>query len=378
MNSGLKYVRPKRFDRKIQHIIEDYNLPDPLIFNNGEKIIDKNQWIQKRRGEILSLYEENVYGKLPTEPVEAEYEVLEENKYDLNGLATKKALKITFKRGERKKEIKVLIHIPNNVKKPVPAFVGIPNWWLGYNRSLWPIEHVIKRGYALVSTGFRDIAYTHDDFKNRVHALFYEEGQNHPRNNEWGVIGAWAWALIQIMTYFESDHDIDQKRIAVLGHSRMGKAALWGGVNNERFKIVISNNTGCGGAALFRRKIGETIKMANDCFPSWYCSNFKQFNNREFELPVDQHMLIALVAPRPVYIASGQQDIWADPIGEFLSAKYADPVYRLLGTTGLGVKSMPKINEPSTNTIGYHIWEGGHRLSLYNWDKYLDFADIYL
>lgn len=378
MNLGLKYVKPRRIDRKIQHIIEDYELPDPLIFNNGEKVINKNQWIQKRRGEILRLFENNVYGKLPTEPIEADYEILEEVQDDLDGLATKIALKITLKYRERQKEIKVLIHIPNKVEKPVPAFIGIPNWWLGYNKSLWPIEHVIQRGYALVSIRFRDIAYTHDDFKNSVHALFYDEGQTQPKKNEWGVIGAWAWALIQLMNYFELNADIDQKRIAVLGHSRMGKAALWAGANDERFRFVISNNSGCGGAALFRRKIGETIQMANDCFPSWYCSNFKQFNNKEFDLPVDQHMLLALVAPRPVYIASGQQDIWADPIGEFLSAKYADPVYKFLETPGLAITSLPEINEPSMNTIGYHIWEGGHRLSLYNWDRYMDFADKFL
>jgi (4-O-methyl)-D-glucuronate---lignin esterase len=271
-----------------------------------------------------------------------------------------------------------MIHIPNAVKKPVPAFVGVPNWWLRWNHSLWPIKHVLKRGYALVSTRFRDIAYTHDNFKNSVHSLFYEAGQTKPKDNEWGAIGAWAWGLIQIMNYFESDPDIDHKRVAVLGHSRMGKAALWAGVNDERFKIVISNHTGCCGAALHRRQIGETITMANECFASWYCNNFKQYNNREYDLPVDQHMLLALVAPRHLYVASGQDDIWSDPIGEFLGAKYADPVYKLLGTNGLGVEKMPKPNTPSMNTIGYHLWEGGHRLSMYNWDRYMDFADLYL
>jgi len=378
MNLGLKYVKPKRHDRPIQHVIKDYHLPDPLRFNNGGIVSSSSQWMQHRRKEILDLYEENIYGRLPVAPVQAEYEVLGERKDELGGRATKKALKITLKRGERQKEIHVLIHIPNNVQKPVPTFLGIPNWWLGYNHSLWPIEHVVRRGYALVSTKFQDFARVHDTFRESVHSLFYDKGQIRPKDHEWGVIGAWAWGLIQIMNYCELDDDIDQNRIAVLGHSRMGKAALWAGVNDERFKMIISNNTGCGGAALFRREIGETIQMANDCFPQWYCQNFKQFNHREFDLPVDQHMLLALLAPRPIYIASGQQDIWADPIGEFLSAKYADPVYSLLGTGGLGLKNIPEINHPSMSTIGYHIWEGGHQLSIYNWNRFMDFADIYL
>lgn len=378
MNIGLKYVKPKRFDRKIQHFIKDYNLPDPLLFNSGERVLTKEQWVENRREEILKFYTENIYGKFPSEPIEAEYEILQEVENDLGGLATKKGVKITFTRGNRRKEVKVLVHIPNYVKKPVPAFVGIPNWFLGFKKSLWPIKHVIQRGYALVTTKFQDFAIVHDDFKDSVHALFYEEGQDHPRNDEWGVIGAWAWALIQLMNYIETDPDIDQKRVAVLGHSRMGKAALWAGVNDKRFSIVISNNSGCCGAALFRRKIGETIEMTNECFPSWYCSNFKRYNNREFDLPIDQHMFLALVAPRPVYVASGQDDIWADPIGEFLSTKYADPVYKLLEIKGLGIETLPKINEPSMNTIGYHIAEGGHKLSLYNWDRFLDFADLFL
>ena len=378
MNLGLKYVKPRKHDTLVQHIIKDYNLPDPLIFQNGEKVIDKKQWIEKRRAEILRLFEEHVYGKIPTEAVEAKYNIIKEVKDDLDGFATRKAIKIILKRGGRQIEVRVLIYIPNNVKRPVPTFVGLPNWFAGFKRSLWPFKHVLRRGYALATAKFGDFDTNSNNFKDGVHPLFYKKGQNRPLDNEWGTIGAWAWGLIQLMNYFETDPDIDQKRIAVLGHSRMGKAALWAGANDKRFSIVISNNSGCCGAALSRRKIGETITMINECFPHWLCSNFKKYNDREFDLPIDQHMLIALVAPRPVYIASGRLDIWADPIGEFLGAKYADPVYKLLGTTGLGAEKIPKLNEPIMNTIGYHIWEGGHKLSLYDWDRYMDFADLYL
>jgi len=378
MNLGLKYVKPRRQDTKVQHIIKDYNLPDPLIFQNGEKVINKKQWIEKRRAEILRLFEENIYGKIPNEAVETKYNIINEVENDLDGLATRKAVKFTFKRGGRQIDAKLQIYIPNNVKRPTPAFVGLPNWWRSFKKSIWPIKHVLQRGYALATARFGDFDPNRDNFENGVHPLFYKEKQTRPLENEWGTIGAWAWGLIQLMNYFESDSDIDQKRIAVLGHSRMGKAALWAGVNDERFSMVISNNSGCCGAALFRRKIGETIKTINDCFPHWLCSNFKKFNNKEFDLPIDQHMLIGLVAPRPVYIASGQDDIWADPIGEFLSAKHANPVYKLFGTSGLGIEELPQINKPIMNTIGYHIRQGGHKLSLYDWDKYMDFADLYL
>ena len=248
MNLGLKYVKPRLRDTKVQHIIKDYNLPDPLIFQNGEKVIDKKQWIEKRRAEILNLFEENVYGKIPTKAVEAKYNIVNEVKNDLNGLATRKAIKIILKRGRRQINVKLQLYIPNNVNKPVPAFVGLPNWWAGFKRSLWPFKHILHRGYALATAKFGDFDFNSDNFKDGVHPLFYKEGQKHPLEDEWGIIGAWAWGLIQIMNYFESDSDIDQKRIAVLGHSRMGKAALWAGANDERFSMVISNNSGCYGA----------------------------------------------------------------------------------------------------------------------------------
>ena len=378
MNLGLKYIKPRLRDTRVQHIIKDYNLPDPLTYQNGEKVMDKKQWIEKRRGEILHLFEENVYGKIPSEALDAKYKIINEDKNDLDGLATRKAVKITFRSARRQIDVRLQIYIPNNVKRPIPAFVGLPNWWLGFKRSLWPFQHVLHRGYAIATARFGDIDSNINYFKDGVHPLFYKEGQNRPLENEWGTIGAWAWGLIQLMNYFEWDPDIDQNRIAVLGHSRMGKAAMWAGANDDRFSMVISNNSGCCGASLYRRKIGESIKMINKCFPHWLCSNFKKYNNREFHLPVDQHMLIALLAPRPVYVGSGQDNIWADPIGEFLGAKYAEPVYTLLGTTGLGAEKLPKVNEPIMNTIGYHMREGGHKLSIYDWDRYMDFADKYL
>ncbi len=279
----------------------------------------------------------------------------------------------------------ILMYLPKNTKSPSPLFLGLN---FGGNNRVdpaitgrispgWPVDLLIENGYGLGTICYHDIDPDFDDgFQNGVHSLFYEENKQKPTTDEWGSIAAWAWGVSRAMDYLEQDIDVDEKKVAVIGHSRLGKAALWAAASDERFAVAVSNNSGCGGAALSRRKFGETVKIINTSFPHWFCKNFKVYNDNEDNLPVDQHQLISLIAPRPVYIGSATEDLWADPKGEFLSGVHANPVYALWGLVGLPVEKMPAPDTPLlSGHIGYHIRTGEHDILRYDWEQYIRFTD---
>lgn len=366
--------------------IPAYKLPDPLT---GVK--SPVDW-KKRRAEILQMFEREMYGRSAPRPSSVKFELLEVNQEALDGKAVRKQVKVD-------PGFEVLIYLPRQVKGPVPVFLGmnytgnhgatndpavrVSTAWMrqkenprGSQASRWSIDRALSRGYGVATVYYGDLDPDFDDgFHNGIHPLFYKPGQTRPAPDEWGSIGAWAWGLSRALDYLEKDEMVDAKRVAVLGHSRLGKAALWAGAQDERFGIVISNDSGAGGAALSKRIYGETVKDLNEHFPHWFAANFRKYNENEAALPFDQHMLIALIAPRPVYICSAQEDQWADPKGEFLGALNADPVYRLLGTDGLPVKEMPAIHKPAMGRIGYHIRAGKHDMTDYDWEQWLNFAD---
>lgn len=394
--------------------VPEYQLPDPLAQPDGKMITSTYDWYRQQRPRILEAFASQVYGRMPETPVETTFETLDVTPGALNGTAVRKQVRVTFNVGDRQHSMDLLVYLPAEAASPVPVVLGLnfmsnhtihpdpgiilAEGWIpddpplegvidhratdasrGTRADRWPVEMVLARGIGLATIYSGDLDPDYDDgFQNGVHPLFYREGQTRPASDEWGSIGAWSWGLMRALDYFETDADIDHTRVTVVGHSRLGKAALWAGAMDERFACVLSNESGCGGAALNRRRFGETVAAINLRFPHWFCGNFQQYNEREDDLPVDQHMLLALMAPRPLYVASAAEDLWADPRGEFLALKAAEPVYALLGKEGLPVREMPSIDSPAQGRLGYHIRSGAHDITAYDWQQYLDFITYHL
>ncbi|NEE02437.1 GntR family transcriptional regulator [Phytoactinopolyspora halotolerans] len=380
-------------------------LPDPLVAADGTPVTSADDWT-RRRAELIDLFERHVYGRTPSKRVTMDSEVIASNPGAVEGRATRTEIQLRFAGGPT---ANLLLYVPNAVTERCPAFLGLNFWgnhelesdpeivlsqqWMrghgvgvvgnrateasrGCEADRWPLAQILDRGYALATMYCGDLDPDYDDgFANGIHPLFYGPGQTRPARDEWGTLGAWAWGLSRALDYLETDSRIDAGQVIAFGHSRLGKAALWAAAQDTRFAMAASNNSGCGGAALSRRRVGETVEAITRRFPHWFCTAFNDYVDREDALPVDQHELIALIAPRPVCIGSAVGDEWADPAGEFLSARYADPVYRLLGVEGFSGTDMPDPGEAVTSRIAYHLRPGGHGITVHDWTRYLDSAD---
>jgi hypothetical protein len=377
-------------ENKVPH----YDLPELLVTAEGKTVRTAEEWMNIRRPQILALFSNLVYGRVPKpqSPVKTEFTIIKTDPKFMGGKATRKDVRIRLSNDKGKAEMLVLVFVPNNATKPVPAFMkhsfndtksrdfDVHSMWPGLLRNGWPLGKFFDRGYAFVAVYQQDlVGHNEVEFLKGIHPLFYKEGQSFPKAHEWGVLSAVAWGAMRAMDYLETDDDVDQKRVAIMGHSKMGKATLWTAAQDERFALAISAQSGCAGAALWRRRSGETLEKMVTRFPYWLCRNASKFVNQEDDLPVDQHMLLACIAPRPVYVHSGVEDTWADGRGEYLSAYYASEVYRLLGKKGLTSESSPPVGEAIIESdVGYHIRKGGHSIEMYDWERFLDFADYHL
>jgi len=406
-------VAPANYD---ESKVGEYVLPDPLTMQDGRKVNSAKMWNEERRPEILKLFEEHVYGKATLHRTgntafKTRYEYLS-SKPIYNGKGIQHQFQIVWYQGDDEHRVDVIAFVPKSDKK-VPAFIGlnfqgnhttdpdpdiqIARAWSreggaetrsserprGAQARRWPVELFLDRGYALVTAYYYDIEPDFNGgYRLGVRRFLYKDGENQ-KPNEANTIATWAWGMSEILDsveYFQDKLGIDPKRTVANGHSRLGKTALWAGAIDPRFAMVISNDSGEGGAALARREYGETVHRINTAFPHWFCDNFKKYNLNVHALPVDQHMLIALSAPRPIYVASATLDRWADPKGEYLSAFHADPVYKLLGTEGFGgVSEVPP--EPARSVGGiirYHNRVGEHDILEFDWKHYFDHADKYV
>jgi dienelactone hydrolase len=360
--------------------IEERRLPGLLRTSSGKKITTVAQWESKRRAEILELFRENIYGRTPVgRPSSLKFTVSNRDPKAMSGLATLKEVYIEYTGPGGKGGFNLVLFTPNKVK-PAPAFLFICNRGKDNidptrkkRSDFWPAEKIIERGYAAAAFYNGEIdPDRHDRFKDGIHGIF---GPLKREGDSWATIAAWAWGASRAMDYLESDKDIDPHRVAVVGHSRGGKTSLWAGAEDQRFAMVVSNDSGSTGAALARGKVGEQVSDINKRFPHWFCDNYKRYGGRPNELPVDQHQLIALSAPRPVYIASASKDSHADPVSEFLAGVAASPVYELYELKGLYGDFPQPGTDMHSGHIGYHLREGGHDLTSYDWERFMNFAD---
>lgn len=362
--------------------VPPYTLPDPLVLSDGRRVTSAEMWWKQRRPEILKFYQTDIYGRIPANAPKVGWEVAETDPKARDGAATLR--RVVGKVGDKSDgpRLNLTVYTPAKAEKPVPMLLSITFGFAPGNRgrppgAFDPITEVLGRGWGYASLSYTDIQ---PDRANRwtegVIGLTLKEGQTQPAPDEWGTISAWAWGVSRCLDYFETDKTVNAKQIAITGASRLGKTVLWAGAQDERVAAVFSVVPGEMGASLIRRDWGETLDDMAQNFPWQFAGNLQKWVGKWNDLPVDQHLLIALCAPRPVYVNGGLSDQWSDPKGEFLAMVGAGPVYRLLGAKDLGVTELPPLDKPVTGgDLAFHYHSSGHTAVPADWKAFLDFAD---
>lgn len=376
--------------------------PDPLVMLNGSKVASKQEWLEKRRPELIALFQHYMYGWFPP-AVQVEGVVTYTDGHFFNGQATLKLVTLKLATAGAP-DIHLLLVVPNHRAKPAPIFLGmnfngnhtlvadtnvpLPTSWIagperyvannraleagrGRETNVWALEQSINRGYAVATYFCGDVEPDTTNATGGVRETIHQPAAP----DDWGTIAAWAWGLQRAVDYLMTDPDVDKRHIALVGHSRLGKAAMLAGAFDERVALVVPLQAGCGGTAPSRGTVGESVQRINTSFPHWFCDEFKKFNTQTDRLPFDQDGLIALCAPRPVLFGAAVEDNWANPAGAFDMLKSADKVYRLLGAEGLAAQTMPEINKMVDSNLGFFIRPGKHSMTKLDWRYFLDFAD---
>jgi hypothetical protein len=384
-----------------------YTLPPLLTLANGEPVRDAKAWTGKRRPEIVRLFEAHQYGRAPGRPKDMSFDVFDKGTPAMGGKAVRKQVTIYFTADKDGPKEDMVIYLPPNSAKPAPLLLTLnfspnaaifddPEVKLGemWNRERkkvpatrggglgrMRIDDLLAKGFAVAGIYYGDIE---PDFlgglPHGIRAKYLKAGQIEPARGEWGAIAAWAWGLSRAMDYLETDKSIDAKRVAIYGVSRLGKTVMWAGARDERFAMAIASCSGEGGAAVSRRNYGETIAHLTEPtrYPYQFAANYATYAKQVDRFPIDAHMLVALMAPRPVFLQTGDGDVWSDPKGEFLAAVAAEPVYRLFGKPGLGTEQMPEAGKPILNAIAFHMHKGGHGTIPSDWPHFLEYMETRL
>ena len=397
--------------------VRAYTLPELLMIPagggpDGEAVSTPEAWRTIARARWLGLLEATEYGRLlPAVPVTAEQvergpgpdgstriQARLRLGHGPDAPATEVLLYLPSpSRGDKPERLPTFLHLNfggNHAESSDPA-VRVPSGWVpngkdtgvddnhakassrGTLASRWPVKLLHDRGYATATAYCGDVFPDHADGRKAsvLPSLGYAVGDERMvSGDEPGAISTWAWQLSRILDWLVTLPEIDPTRVIVVGHSRLGKTALWAGAGDERFAMVVSNESGCGGAALERRNYGETVRRITTSFPHWFAPTFATYADRETELPIDQHVVLAMTAPRPLYVSSAVEDRWADPRGEFLAAVAAGPVWELFGKVGLGTDTYPAVDTAIGNSIGYHVRSGPHDITAVDWGHFVDFA----